>query len=60
MKKETLIGIVLITIGLVFGIFETIYFGYNILPNTLLETFCDILSVGLVIVGVIKLDKIVY
>ena len=58
MKTEIIIGIVMITVGIIFGIIETVYFGYNMFPETFTETICDILSFGLVIFGVIKLNII--
>lgn len=44
-------GIVLIVWAVVFGIFETIYFGNNLFPSSIEEFICDMTSLVLYLAG---------
>lgn len=48
MKKT---GTIIMTLAVLFGLAETIYFGNNILPNSNAEKICDILVLILLFFG---------
>lgn len=49
------IGLIILFIGLIFGIIETEYFGYNLFPASNTELICDIVSFITVTIGVVIL-----
>ena len=52
MNKRLLIkGVILLIISLIFGTAETVYFGNNMLPGSILELLCDTLSLVVIIIG---------
>ncbi len=44
LKKQFNLSIILIILGFLFGIIETIYFGCNWLPQSHAEKICDAIS----------------
>lgn len=54
---KQLIGFILIIASMIFVYWETKHFGGNLVPQTIQELFCDILSILLFIVGVIFFNK---
>lgn len=51
------IGIFLWLAGIIFGIFENQYFGWNMTPQSISEVVCDVLSVLATITGFILFNS---
>jgi hypothetical protein len=51
--NKNLIGGIIMFLGIVAGLIETVYFGYNFTPHSYQELYCDITSGIIVISGII-------
>jgi hypothetical protein len=57
MKKEKIIGYILMLLALIFAHVEPVYFGSNFLPQSGMELLCDVISILIMISGIHYISK---